>query len=87
MNLKEDDLGFTTGIYRLRRRWIHECTVYERMLLQMPQRGIADFADVPKGGGFEYSRPITIIEHFPQYAAESSSWRKDMISSLCRGSR
>ncbi|MDD5487222.1 MAG: FAD-binding oxidoreductase [Dehalococcoidales bacterium] len=40
------------------------------MLLQMPQRGIADFADVPKGGGFEYSGPITIIEHFPQYAAK-----------------
>ena len=40
------------------------------MLLQMPQRGIAAFADVPKGGGFEYSGPITIIEHFPQYAAK-----------------
>ncbi len=40
------------------------------MLLQMPQRGIADFADVPKGDGFEYSGPITIIEHFPQYAAK-----------------
>ncbi len=40
------------------------------MLLEMPQRGIANFADVPKGGGFEYSGPITIIEHFPQYAAK-----------------
>ena len=40
------------------------------MLLQMPQRGVADFADVPRGGGFEYSGPITIIEHFPQYAAK-----------------
>jgi FAD/FMN-containing dehydrogenase len=40
------------------------------MLMEMPQRGIADFADVPKGGGFEYSGPITIIEHFPQYAAK-----------------
>lgn len=39
-------------------------------LLEMPQRGIADFADVPKGGGFEYSGPITLIEHFPQYAAK-----------------
>jgi len=39
-------------------------------LLQMPGRNIADFADVPKGGGFEYSGPITIIEHFPQYAAK-----------------
>jgi glycolate oxidase len=39
-------------------------------LLEMPQRGIADFADVPKGGGFEYSGPITLIELFPQYAAK-----------------
>jgi glycolate oxidase len=40
------------------------------MLLEMPQRGIAAFADVPKGGGFEYSGPITLVEHFPQYAAK-----------------
>jgi FAD/FMN-containing dehydrogenase len=39
-------------------------------LLEMPQRGVADFADVPKGGGFEYSGPITLVEHFPQYAAK-----------------
>ena len=39
-------------------------------LLEMPQRGVADFANVPKGGGFEYSGPITLIEHFPQYAAK-----------------
>jgi FAD/FMN-containing dehydrogenase len=39
-------------------------------LLEMPQRGIAAFADVPRGGGFEYSGPITLIEHFPQYAAK-----------------
>lgn len=42
----------------------------KEMLLEMPQRRIADFADVPKGGGFEYSGPITLIEHFPQYAAK-----------------
>jgi FAD/FMN-containing dehydrogenase len=42
----------------------------KEMLLEMPQRGIAAFADVPKGGGFEYSGPITLIEHFPQYAAK-----------------
>ncbi|MHB8908911.1 MAG: FAD-binding oxidoreductase [Syntrophales bacterium] len=42
----------------------------KEMLMEMPQRGIADFADVPKGGGFEYSGPITIIEHYPQYAAK-----------------
>jgi FAD/FMN-containing dehydrogenase len=40
----------------------------KEMLLEMPQRGIAAFADVPRGGGFEYSGPITLIEHFPQYA-------------------
>ncbi len=38
-------------------------------ILEMPQRGIAAFADVPRGGGFEYSGPIAIIEHYPQYAA------------------
>jgi FAD/FMN-containing dehydrogenase len=40
------------------------------VLLEMPVRNIADFADVPKGGGFEYSGPIAPIEHFPQYAAK-----------------
>ena len=39
-------------------------------LLEMPHRAVADFADVPKGGGFEYSGPITLIEHYPQYAAK-----------------
>jgi FAD/FMN-containing dehydrogenase len=43
---------------------------YLQDMLQMPQRGIADFADVPKGGGFEYSGPITLIEHYPKYAAK-----------------
>jgi glycolate oxidase len=42
----------------------------KEMLLEMPQRGVADFADVPKGGGFEYSGPITLIAHFPRYAAK-----------------
>jgi len=42
----------------------------KEMLLEMPQRGIAAFADVPKGGGFEYSGPIALIEHFPKYAAK-----------------
>jgi glycolate oxidase len=39
-------------------------------LLEMPQRGVAEFADVPKGGGFEYSGPIIPIDHFPRYAAK-----------------
>jgi glycolate oxidase len=37
-------------------------------LLEMPQRSVAEFADVPRGGGFEYSGPITLVEHFPKYA-------------------
>lgn len=39
-------------------------------LLEMPGRNVADFADVPKGGGFEYSGPIALIEHYPLYAAK-----------------
>lgn len=37
-------------------------------LVEMPQRGVAEFADVPRGGGFEYSGPIVPISHYPQYA-------------------
>jgi glycolate oxidase len=37
------------------------------MLLEQPQRSVAAFADVPKGGGFEYSGPIAPIEKFPEY--------------------
>lgn len=37
-------------------------------LLEMPQRSIAAFADVPKGGGFEYSGPITLVDEYPAYA-------------------
>jgi glycolate oxidase len=37
-------------------------------LLEMPQRSIAAFADVPKGGGFEYSGPITLVDHYPMFA-------------------
>lgn len=43
---------------------------FKDMLMEMPQRGLADFADVPRGGGFEYSGPIAPIDHFPQYAAK-----------------
>jgi glycolate oxidase len=41
------------------------------MFLEMPQRGIAAFADVPKGGGFEYSGPITLIDQYPVYAQKT----------------
>lgn len=40
------------------------------MLLEQPQRSIAAFADVPKGGGFEYSGPIALVEKFPDYTAK-----------------
>ncbi|MGQ9695989.1 MAG: FAD-binding oxidoreductase [Thermodesulfobacteriota bacterium] len=39
-------------------------------LLEMPQRSVAEFADVPRGGGFEYSGPIALVEQFPQFAAK-----------------
>jgi FAD/FMN-containing dehydrogenase len=39
-------------------------------LLEQPQRSIAAFADVPKGGGFEYSGPIALVEKFPVYTAK-----------------
>jgi FAD/FMN-containing dehydrogenase len=42
----------------------------KEQLLLTPPRGAAAFADVPKGGGFEYSGPIILIEHYPQYAAK-----------------
>lgn len=42
----------------------------KQQLLEMPQRSVAEFADVPRGGGFEYSGPITVVEHFPRYAAK-----------------
>ena len=38
--------------------------------LEQPQRSLAAFADVPKGGGFEYSGPIAPIEHFTEYTAK-----------------
>ncbi len=42
----------------------------KEQLLEMPQRSVAEFADVPRGGGFEYSGPIALVEHFPQFAAK-----------------
>ncbi|MCD4728926.1 MAG: FAD-binding oxidoreductase [Pirellulales bacterium] len=38
------------------------------IFMEMPQKGIAAFADVPKGGGFEYSGPICLIEKYPIFA-------------------
>jgi glycolate oxidase len=35
-------------------------------LLEMPQRSVSRFADVKKGGGFEYSGPIIMVEKYPE---------------------
>jgi glycolate oxidase len=35
------------------------------MFMEMPQKGMAAFADLPRGGGFEYSGPIVPIEKYP----------------------
>ncbi|MGQ9653396.1 MAG: FAD-binding oxidoreductase [Thermodesulfobacteriota bacterium] len=40
------------------------------VLMEQPQRSIAAFADVPKGGGFEYSGPIALVEKFPVFTAK-----------------
>ncbi len=34
-------------------------------LLDMPQRSASAFADVAKGGGFEYSGPIIVVDKYP----------------------
>ncbi|MBW1736686.1 MAG: FAD-binding oxidoreductase [Deltaproteobacteria bacterium] len=38
----------------------------KQSLLDMPQRSASTFADVTKGGGFEYSGPIILVEKYPQ---------------------
>ncbi len=35
-------------------------------LLDMPQKNASTFADVTKGGGFEYSGPIILVEKYPR---------------------
>ena len=35
-------------------------------LLEMPQRSASRLADVKKGGGFEYSGPIILVERYPE---------------------
>lgn len=35
-------------------------------LLEMPQRSASRLADVKKGGGFEYSGPIILVEKYPE---------------------
>jgi len=38
----------------------------KKSLLEMPQRSASTFADVTKGGGFEYSGPIITIDKYPR---------------------
>lgn len=40
--------------------------VMKPTLLDMPQRSVTRFADVKKGGGFEYSGPIIPVEKYPE---------------------
>jgi FAD/FMN-containing dehydrogenase len=40
--------------------------VMKPTLLDMPQRSVSRFADVKKGGGFEYSGPIIPVEKYPE---------------------
>jgi glycolate oxidase len=35
-------------------------------LLDMPQKSVSRFADVKRGGGFEYSGPIIMVEKYPE---------------------
>jgi len=41
-------------------------TAMKQTLLDMPQRSVSRFADVKKGGGFEYSGPIILVERYPE---------------------
>ncbi len=40
--------------------------VMKPTLLDMPQQSVSRFADVKRGGGFEYSGPIILIEKYPE---------------------
>jgi glycolate oxidase len=40
--------------------------VMKPTLLDMPQRSVSRFADVKRGGGFEYSGPIIMVEKYPE---------------------
>jgi len=40
--------------------------VMKPTLLDSPQRSVTRFADVKKGGGFEYSGPIILVEKYPE---------------------
>jgi len=39
--------------------------------MDMPQKSIARFADVRRGGGFEYSGPIMPVEKFPKFVRKT----------------
>ena len=45
-------------------------------LLEMPSRDVVRFADVKKGGGFEYSGPIIPLEKYPEFITK----QKELVS-------
>jgi glycolate oxidase len=40
--------------------------VMKPTLMDMPQKSVSRFADVKRGGGFEYSGPIILVEKYPE---------------------
>jgi glycolate oxidase len=40
--------------------------VMKPTILDMPQKSVSRFADVKRGGGFEYSGPIILVEKYPE---------------------
>jgi len=55
--------------------------------LDMPQKSVTRFADVKRGGGFEYSGPFIPIEKYPQAyrkLVEAASKYKTTFSSMAR---
>ncbi len=47
-------------------------------LLEMPSRDVVRFADVRKGGGFEYSGPIIPLEKYPEFITIMDDERKTL---------
>jgi FAD/FMN-containing dehydrogenase len=45
--------------------------VLKPTLLESPQRSVCRFADVKRGGGFEYSGPIILVEKYPECARKT----------------
>jgi glycolate oxidase len=55
--------------------------------MDMPQKSITRFADVRRGGGFEYSGPIMLVEKYPRFVRkteELASKNKISYSAMAR---